>query len=111
MSQIRFEPQTWTRAAEGMSDAGEELAQRTQALLGQVSDLSVLGTNDTLGGVCQMIYGTYLQVFTETVTELIQGYGEEASGLHATAAAYQGVEDANASGGEQLSQIVDPGVY
>lgn len=104
MSQIRFEPESYNRAAEGMSEAGEELAQRTEALLGQVSDLSVLGTNDTLGGVCQMIYGAYLQVFTETVTDLIEGYGEEATGLQAVAQSYQAVEESNTAGSEAIWQ-------
>ncbi len=102
MTEIRFDPTSYQKGAAGMNDAGSELAERTQALLAQVSDLSVLGTNDTLGGVCQMIYSVYLDVFNETVSGLIDGYADEGERLSAASQSYAAVEESNTQGASQI---------
>lgn len=105
MSQLRFDSASYTKASAGMADAGDEIANRTEALLAQVSDLSVLGTNDILGSVCQMIYGTYLDIFSETVTGLSDSYGDTAARLAAAGRAYAEVEAANAQGASQMGEL------
>lgn len=75
-----------------MGQAGGDLEAKTSALLAEVSDLSVLGTNDTLGGVAQMIYGAFLEVFQETSTDLTQGYTDTGEKLTAAGRLYEQVE-------------------
>lgn len=93
MSDIQFNPSSYAKGGEQMATAGQDLQTRTQSLLAEVSDLSVLGTNDTLGGVCQMIYGVFLQVFTETAQGAAQSLGWQGQQLTAVGKQYQGMED------------------
>lgn len=103
---IEFDPGSYDRAGEGVAEANAELVQKSQALLAEVSDLSVLGTNDTLGGIAQIIYGVFLEAFQETVTGLGEGYADAHERLAATAASYRAVEDGNASMGQQLGEMI-----
>lgn len=89
---IIFDPASYDKGAEGMDEAGRDLENRTSSLMSQVTDLSVLGTYDTLGGVAQMIYGVFLEVFQETASDLGQGYGDTGEALSAAGKMYRETE-------------------
>ena len=93
--EVRFSPESYAQAGSAMMRAGQDVQAKTQALLWQVNDLNVLGTNDTLGGVAQMIYGVFLEVFQETVEDLATRMGEQGEQLQTVGQAYAEVETEN----------------
>ncbi|WP_026928208.1 hypothetical protein [Granulicoccus phenolivorans] len=100
---IAFDPGSYQHGGEGMNQAGTDLAARTQDLLAQVSDLSVLGTNDTLGGIAQMIYSVFLGSFQETTGSLTEGYQGHGERLTIAGQAYAQLE----AGNIDLAQAVE----
>lgn len=93
--QIKFDVGSYRDAAQVMGKAGTDVQASTSRLLGAASDLKVLGTNDTLGSVCQGIYSVFLDLFQETTRDLAGAYSDMAERLAATAQDYADVEDAN----------------
>ncbi|MDO5287208.1 MAG: hypothetical protein Q4G45_10390 [Actinomycetia bacterium] len=94
MSDIQFEPSALRRAAGGMDEAVQDLLAKTQALMGEVGDVSALGTNDTLGGVASMLYSAVLARVQETVDSVAEEYGAHSQRLGAAAELYSATEDA-----------------
>lgn len=92
---IAFDPESYQHGGEGMNRAGQDLATRTRNLLAEVTDLSVLGTYDTLGGISQMIYSVFLEVFQETAGDLAAGYQDHGERLTVAGQAYAQLENDN----------------
>lgn len=95
MSDFKVNPGTLRKASEGMSEAAQDLTSKTEALLGEVGDVSALGTNDTLGGIASALYGAVLERVQETVDSVKEEYGGQSTKLASAAKAYAAVEEAN----------------
>lgn len=102
---ITFDPTSFRKGAAGMDDAGQDLSKRTSALLAEVTDLSVLGTYDTLGGVAQMIYSAFLEVFQETASDLSAGYEDTGAKLSAAGDLYADTERAATEAANQAGGL------
>ena len=97
-------PGTIQKASEGMAESAQDLVTKTQSLLGEVSDVSALGTNDTLGSLASMLYSAVLERVQETVDSVAQEYGGNADNLAQAAQAYNAVEtDAVQSSGRRVT--------
>ncbi len=103
---IRFHPGSYDQGASQVQRAAADLQARTKALLGEVSDLSVLGTNDTLGGVAQTVYGVFLEVFQETVDDLGESIDAQGRQLRAVGDTYRDLEARNT----ELARSVESGL-
>ncbi|MDN5726661.1 MAG: hypothetical protein L0G99_12140 [Propionibacteriales bacterium] len=102
MSDIQFDPTSLQKSAGAMSESAEELVRVTQDLLGEVGDPSVLGTNDTLGGIASALYGALLERVQETVESVAEEYAGQSGKLQGAAAAYAETETANTEAGQTM---------
>lgn len=99
MSQIVFDTGSYDRAGRALVDAGAGLRSEAEAFLGSVSDLSALGTNDLLGGVCQAVYAVALEAVTDSAlsaADSYEGFGEK---LAAAGEVYRELESQQAAAG------------
>ncbi len=94
MSDIQFEPSALRRAGEGMEEAVSDLVAKTEALMGEVGDVSALGTNDTLGGIASMLYSAVLERVQETVSSVSEEYSSHGQRLLVAAQVYEATEEA-----------------
>lgn len=105
MSTIKFDPSSFRKGGQGITDAADDLKGKTHALLSEVSDLSALGTNDTLGSLAQVIYGAVLERVRETVDAVCENYGEHGGRLATAAKLYEDVERGNTEATKQISTM------
>lgn len=88
-----------------MHASAEDLVSKTEALLGEVGDVSALGTNDTLGSVASMLYELALDAVRESITSIKDEYGEHGDKLTNAAEQFGTAEEGYAQVGTQLSQM------
>lgn len=93
---LEFDPGALDKAAAGFDDAAQDLIGRTQSLMGEVGDVSALGTNDTLGSIASMMYAVVLERVQETVDSIAEEYSAQQGALSSAAQAYRSTEEANA---------------
>lgn len=105
MTEVSFSPGELRKAASGMDDAAQDLVARAQALLGEVGDVSALGTNDTLGSIASALYGAVLDRVQETVDSVSTELGNHGGALSDAAAGYQATEETNAQLGESVVDV------
>ncbi len=110
MSQdLTFSSSAWAAGGQGMSEAAQELVSKTQAHIGSVSDLSALGTDDTLGSICQMIYQAVLERVQQTAEAVGQTYDDHGDKLNQAAKLYAEVERGNADASSVIASQPAPG--
>lgn len=97
--EIVFDTAALRRSADEMDAAAEHVYTTGQDLLSRVSDLSVLGTNDTLGALAQLLYGAVLARVSETLESISTEFGNHAVALSQSAADYDEFETAAAEAG------------
>lgn len=102
---IQFDPTSLKRAADGINEAVQDLVAKTQALMGEVSDVSVMGTNDTLGGIASMLYEAVLARVQETVDSVTEEYGAHGERLEAASQAYATTEDNAVQASATMTQV------
>lgn len=102
MSEVQFDPASLRKSAQGMSDSADDLIKVTQSLLGKVGDPSVLGTNDTLGGVASALYAALLERVQESVDSVSEEFGTQGGKLQGAAAAYEATETSNTQAGSTM---------
>lgn len=90
------------RSADELSATAQHVHNTGQALLSQVSDLSVLGTHDTLGSLAQLLYGAVLARVSETLDSISTEYINHATALAQSAADYDEYEAAAAEAGSGM---------
>ncbi|MGJ3507167.1 WXG100 family type VII secretion target [Enemella sp. A6] len=95
MSQIRFEPSSLARAADGVDGVAQQISRATESLYGRVSDASVVGDNDTFGRVAADMYRDVLEQAKRTIDSVLEAYGGHAEALHRASRAYRRVEEDN----------------
>lgn len=103
MSHVQFDVDSLRRAGAGMIESADDLAARTQSVVAECGDLTVLGTNDTLGSVAQLLYAAVLQRVQETVDSLTGATGDHGELLQAAAEAYSETETVNTQLGRGIS--------
>lgn len=101
MSRQVFQPSTLRRAGAGIREATEDLTARTQAVLADCSDLTALGTDDTIGSLAQGMYAAVLERVQDTVGSLTRVAGQQSDALNVAAQLYAEVESTNAQLGGQ----------
>lgn len=101
MADVQFNLGSLEASGRRMDAAVEDLVSRTRALLDEVSDVSVLGTNDTLGSIASMLYGLAIGAVQESVASVEEEYGVHGGKIREAAAQYQAAEEgfARASSG------------
>lgn len=102
---LQFDVGALEGSSKRMQAAVEDMVTKTQSLLGEVSDVSALGTNDTLGSIASMIYGLALQAVQESVASVQESYGEHGSKLSDAAAQYAAVEEGFAQAASKAGSL------
>ena len=104
MADVQFNLGSLEVSGRRMDAAVEDLVAKTQSLLGEVSDVSVLGTNDTLGSIASMLYGLAIGAVQESVASVQEEYGVHGGKIREAAAQYQTAEEGFA---QASSRMVD----
>lgn len=102
MTDLRINPSGLRRASSSLQDEVDSFLRQTDALLAEVSDVTALGTNDTLGSLASMIYGLAIERVRETVQSVQQEYALHAQKLEIAAALYEQTEQANAASADGI---------
>ncbi|MGJ6979004.1 hypothetical protein ACSDQ9_00525 [Aestuariimicrobium soli] len=102
---LQFDLGALDTAGRKMDAAVDDLVSTTQALLAEVSDVTVLGTNDTLGGIASMLYGLVLERVNETITSIQTEYGAQGGKLREARQAYADVEDSFTQSAGMMMEI------
>ena len=92
---LRFEPSSLGRAADGVDSVAQQISRATHSLYGRVSDTSVVGDNDTFGRVAADMYRDVLEQAQRTIDSVIESYAGHSRALHRAAGAYERVEQDN----------------
>lgn len=109
MTSLQFDVGALRKAATGMDAAAQDLADKTQSVMGRCSDLSVLGTNDTLGSLAQMLYAAVLERVQQTVDSLVDATHEQGTRLATAADLYAQVEKDNAQAAAAITGVTSSG--
>ncbi|MGA4506586.1 hypothetical protein ACQB6R_13640 [Propionibacteriaceae bacterium G1746] len=104
MADVQFNLASLDSSSKRMDAAVEDLVAKTQSLLGEVSDVTVLGTNDTLGSIASMLYGLAIQAVQESVASVQEEYGAHGGKLREAATQYAAAEQGFA---DASSRMVD----
>lgn len=107
MSHVQFDVDSLRRAGAGLIESADDLAARTQSVVAECGDLTVLGTNDTLGSVAQLLHAAVLQRVQETVDSLTSATGDHGKLLQAAGDAYSETETVNTQLGSGISAARD----
>lgn len=102
MTDVQFNLGSLEASSKRMDAAVQELVSKTQGLLGEVSDASVLGTNDTLGSIAQMLYQLAVQAVQESIASVQEEYGTHGGKLREASAQYQAAEQGFAEAGQKM---------
>lgn len=102
MTDLRINPDGLHRASSLLQGEVDSLVRQTEAVLAEVSDVSALGTNDTLGSLASMIYGLAIDRVRETVASVEQEYRLHAQKLEIAAVLYERTESANVASAEGI---------
>lgn len=105
MVDVQFNLASLESSGKRMDAAVEDLVQRTQSLLAEVSDVSVLGTNDTLGSIASMLYGLAIGAVQESVASVQDEYGSQGDRIRQAAASYQAAEEGFAEASTKMVEF------
>lgn len=105
MADVQFNTGSLDASSKRMDAAVEDLVAKTQALLGEVSEVSVLGTNDTLGSIASMLYGLAIQAVQESVASVQEEYGNHGGLLREASAQYAAAEQGFSEAGQRMVQL------
>jgi len=90
--QLVFSPQSWTTSGHQLSSSGDAVAQASQSFLGAVSDSSVFGGNDLVGGTAALIYGLMVQRLGGCLDTLAEGFSAHGQMLVEAGQSYADLE-------------------
>ena len=102
---MQFNPTVLESSSKRMDGAVDDLVSKTEALLGEVSDVSVLGTNDTLGSIASMIYGMAISAVEESVRSVQDEYGNHGGKLREAASQYAAAEEGFTQASDKMVAI------
>lgn len=105
MADVQFNLGSLEGSSKRMDAAVEDLVSKTQSLLGEVSDVSVLGTNDTLGSIASMLYGLAITAVEESVASVQEEYGSQGERIREAAASYQAAEEGFTQASTNMVQL------
>jgi hypothetical protein len=105
MSEVVFRPQSWTRSGDAFSQEGSDIAAKVAATLGRMN-VDALGC--TRGGhaadvALSLVVPPLLEVFTEAINGLAEGFGVTGEVLTASGVAYANTEEANTDAGNDAA--------
>jgi len=90
--QIQFSPTSWVTNGNKLSATGDDLASAAQSFISSVSDASVFGGNDLVGGTAGMIYGLMVQRLGGCLDTLAEGFSAHGNMVTQAGQAYAELE-------------------
>ena len=100
--QLQYDFTSLDGSSKRMEAAAQDLATKTSSLMGEVSDATVLGTNDTLGSIASMLYSLAVQAVQESVDSVQEEYGVQGDKIASARAAFAAAEEGFAEAGAKM---------
>lgn len=97
---LKFEPDSWDKAAQAFDEETAAFASRAQSVLSSM-DVESMGATSSAGTVADaafsIVFPVGFQAMLQTVEGLSKGLGTTATGMRETGDAYRGIELRNES--------------
>ena len=107
MSEVVFRPESWSRSGAVFTQEGADISSKVAATLGPMSvDALGCGRGEHPADVAlSLVVPPLLEVFTETINGIAEGFGAVGEMLTATGTEYANAEEANAEAANAIANL------